>query len=279
MKLGPQEHSVTGLDVTVFEAKGKDAIDLIQRLSTNQVLVAPPAVIDNLFADMNGRVVAPTQVWRVEHGNFLVVERSLGKVLTDWLASMTFREDASFIERKDVTVARTILPADYHPTARPAESGAEAHRTIMFGGRFLKETLFFTAPPPPVHSIDAATFRYLAFECGAVTRCADVIVGRNPHEAELSGWLSEQKGCYTGQEVIARLETYQKVQRKVRVFAVDGGDVGVSLHRGDETVADIAAVASLPGKPTLLAAYVKNAALGERELRLKDGRVATKVTP
>ena len=37
----------------------------------------------------------------------------------------------------------------------------------------------------------------------------------NPLEAGLIGVLDFEKGCYIGQEVIARLDTYQKVQRSL----------------------------------------------------------------
>jgi folate-binding protein YgfZ len=37
----------------------------------------------------------------------------------------------------------------------------------------------------------------------------------NPHEAGLVDYIDFNKGCYIGQEVIARLQTYSKVQRKL----------------------------------------------------------------
>ena len=38
----------------------------------------------------------------------------------------------------------------------------------------------------------------------------------NPHEAGLLNFVSFTKGCYIGQEVIARLDTYEKVQRNLK---------------------------------------------------------------
>ncbi|MEW6701434.1 MAG: hypothetical protein AB1298_01835, partial [Bacteroidota bacterium] len=63
----------------------------------------------------------------------------------------------------------------------------------------------------------------------------------NPHETNLINEVSFKKGCYIGQEVIARLDTYDKVQRKLlkvnfgthigskemlMVFDEDGNQVG-----------------------------------------------------
>ncbi len=40
----------------------------------------------------------------------------------------------------------------------------------------------------------------------------------NPHEANVINDVSHTKGCYIGQEVIARLDTYDKVQRELKHF-------------------------------------------------------------
>ena len=40
----------------------------------------------------------------------------------------------------------------------------------------------------------------------------------NPIEAGLYSLIDFDKGCYVGQEVIARLDTYDKVQRSVKVL-------------------------------------------------------------
>ena len=52
----------------------------------------------------------------------------------------------------------------------------------------------------------------------------------NPLESRLKGSISYNKGCYIGQEVIARLTTYNKVQRRLMAGLVDGAaDVGSRL--------------------------------------------------
>lgn len=48
----------------------------------------------------------------------------------------------------------------------------------------------------------------------------DVVEGMIPFEANLEAWVSTSKGCYTGQETIARIETYGDVARRLRVLAV-----------------------------------------------------------
>ncbi len=71
----------------------------------------------------------------------------------------------------------------------------------------------------------------------------------NPHEIGLIPEVSFKKGCYIGQEVIARLDTYDKVQKELKgvvfktdqeielplaIFSIDGTEVGevTSIEHG-----------------------------------------------
>ena len=55
----------------------------------------------------------------------------------------------------------------------------------------------------------------------------------NPLEAGLIGAIDFHKGCYIGQEVIARLDTYQKVQKRLVALRFDGAGDGIST--GNDT--------------------------------------------
>jgi len=48
----------------------------------------------------------------------------------------------------------------------------------------------------------------------------------NPLETNLEDFIDFKKGCYIGQEVIARLQTYNKVQKKL-VGLKFSGSIGV----------------------------------------------------
>jgi len=51
----------------------------------------------------------------------------------------------------------------------------------------------------------------------------------NPHELDLLNMVDFKKGCYIGQEVIARLDTYDKVQKKLK-----GLSFGEKLRPGEK---------------------------------------------
>jgi len=73
----------------------------------------------------------------------------------------------------------------------------------------------------PIGALDAEVLRV---EAGIPADGHELTEDWNPWEARLDGSFSVAKGCYTGQEVLARLNTYDKIQRRL---------VGVRLGPGD----------------------------------------------
>ena len=85
----------------------------------------------------------------------------------------------------------------------------------------------------------------------------------NPLEAGLIGSIDFAKGCYIGQEVIARLDTYKKVQK----YLVSLRFADASVSPGDELlqegvkVGEVTSVAPEPSDGSLMGlGYVKTAA-------------------
>jgi folate-binding protein YgfZ len=52
----------------------------------------------------------------------------------------------------------------------------------------------------------------------------------NPLEAGLNSSISYDKGCYIGQEVVLRLNTYKKVQKHLMGIVVEEGSPDIATH-------------------------------------------------
>jgi folate-binding protein YgfZ len=111
----------------------------------------------------------------------------------------------------------------------------------------------------------------------------------NPLEAGLTQYISFTKGCYIGQEVIARLDTYDKVQRHLVGLAFDtppNAGEGEELEVRDvEEGKKIGAVTSIATSPaldrTIGLAYVRtnHAVPGGRVKVLSgDGEIGAVIT-
>jgi folate-binding protein YgfZ len=87
----------------------------------------------------------------------------------------------------------------------------------------------------------------------------------NPLEAGLIGSIDFHKGCYIGQEVIARLDTYQKVQKRlVRLRFSPEAPVspGAALEDNGHEVGKVTSVSSIPTTGELIGlGYVRTASL------------------
>ena len=99
----------------------------------------------------------------------------------------------------------------------------------------------------------------------------------NPLETGLWGSISFTKGCYIGQEVIARLDTYQKVQRhlvSLRFSPNARVAEGVKLARDGKEAGHITSVVELPTTGDLIGlGYVrKEAAEVGTRMSIAEGR-------
>jgi folate-binding protein YgfZ len=72
-----------------------------------------------------------------------------------------------------------------------------------------------------VPQIDDETFETLRIESGLGKHGVEWTDKHNPLEAGLVGAVSFTKGCYIGQEVIARLDTYNKVKVRLMGFVAE----------------------------------------------------------
>lgn len=62
---------------------------------------------------------------------------------------------------------------------------------------------------------DNETYNVLRVEAGVPAAGLELTEDINPWEARLDDFISLHKGCYNGQEVVARLNTYQKVKQRL----------------------------------------------------------------
>ena len=99
----------------------------------------------------------------------------------------------------------------------------------------------------------------------------------NPLEANQWDAVSFDKGCYVGQEVVARLRTYDKVSRTIVGLELPAGcalpEKGARLFDEEQAVGEVTSAVELPGRPTAIGlAYVKRRTLRD-DLELRVGAV------
>ena len=273
-----------------LKATGEDGLDLLNRMSTNNVmdLGAGEGAVTVLTTD-RGRIIDVLGV--VNQGDHVILLTSPGRQQTviEWLDKYTIMEDLTI---EDVTAETTML-ALVGPdsgtilgltTSHGPQDSLTAHSVRLGGVDVLavEQPLGTLSRYWLIASPDDATelWQHLT-EAGAVPLGATAMdaarvnfgvpefgpeLGEpyNPLEAGLIGSVDFAKGCYIGQEVIARLDSYKKVQKYLVSLIFDAYATvspGDELLQGGKQVGTVTSVAPEPSDGVLKGlGYVKAAA-------------------
>jgi tRNA-modifying protein YgfZ len=186
--------------------QGPDAEDFLQRMLSNDVAAAD--LCDALLLTPKARVIAPVRVWRRGPDDFLLLtEPELGDTVRAALLRARFAAKCE-IEPEEHTSSIVFGGAEGLPTGDygvPAVEVLDDPAEPTLGDDEL-EVLRITAGTPRFgREIDD---RVLPAEAGLVERA-----------------VSFTKGCFPGQEPIARLHYRGHANRGLRVLTWDGTDV------------------------------------------------------
>jgi tRNA-modifying protein YgfZ len=226
---------------------GPDAADLLQRVVSNDVLAEESC--DALLLTPKGRVIAPLLVWRRDVDDFLLLtEPELGEVVLAHLRRMRVASKCE-IESEEHTSA-IVLGGETGIATR--DYGVPAVEVLDVAGEPADEELERLR-------ILARTPRW----------GSEVDEGILPAEAGLDERaVSFTKGCFPGQEPVARLHNRGHVNRSLRVLDVEDARPADEVRRDGEAVGRI--TSAVPG---LALAYVRAEVPADAELEV-GGRPA-----
>ena len=129
--------------------------------------------------------------------------------------------------------------------------------------------------------IGTATWEILRVEQGLPLLGRELTQDYNPWEAGLGRAIHLDKGCYIGQEVIARLDTYDKVKQHLvglRLSTTKLPPTGQPLRDGAREVGRITSAVHSPSLGPIALAYVRRSACAEGTVLDADGAQATVVS-
>jgi folate-binding protein YgfZ len=271
---------------------GKDAADLLHRLSTNGIKdLRPGQGTATVFTTSKGRILDLVEIYRLEDRLLALTGPGRARSLLEWIDRYTFREEVRgedwsathgtlgiFGARAARVVAalcgeEAAARPRHHP-GRVDIGGAPAilARTYPLAGEGFHLTAEAKSMPAIGERIRAAggvtpageeCLELLRIEAGLPAHGRELTEEHNPWEARLHDAVSLSKGCYVGQEVIARLDTYDKVSRCLVRLRVEGGEApppGSILEAGGERTGILTSAAAVPGEGWIAAlGYVREA--------------------
>jgi len=189
--------------------KGPDAADYLQRMLSNDVeALAVGSSGEALLLTAKARVIAPLRVLRRSHDDFLLLtEPELGDRARSELLRMRFAAKAE-IEPEEHT--STLVFEEPRDGAIPnADYGRDAWEVL---------DAFVDGEP-----LDEGELERMRIEAGTPRYGREIDDRVLPAEAGLTDRaVSFTKGCYPGQEPIARQHYRGKVNRRLRVLELAG---------------------------------------------------------
>jgi tRNA-modifying protein YgfZ len=221
-----------------IRVKGPDAEEFLQRMVSNDVTQGD--VVDALLLTPKARLIAPLRVLRRGSDDFLLLtEPQLGE-----------------------TVRTSLLRARL---ASKCEVEPEQHTSTLVwsdeeGFASAREELDVDVEP----NVNAGELERLRIEEGVPAWGSELDDSILPAEAGLDEThISFTKGCYPGQEPIARLHYRGHVNRRLRRLDVDSAQPGDEIRVGDKVVGRV--TSAVPGR-TL--GYVRVDVSPDAELRV-----------
>jgi len=289
----PSPHSLEGAcridDWGVIRARGADAAKFLQGQLTNDVLTltAGHARLAG-FCSAKGRLQASFVIWKAADDEFLLACSAglLGPTLKR-LSMFVLRAQCKLSDASAEILlwglAGSAAAARLDDAATWETRDHNAATLIRLPDPEGTVRALFAAPPgielasAADTALSLATWRWLEVRSGIVTIEAATVDRFVPQMVnyELVGGVDFQKGCYPGQEVVARSQYRGTTKRRTFLFegeavATPGQDVFLAGAEGEPAGTVANAAASPEGGGSALV-ELRLAALGDGELRLGSG--------
>ncbi|MDW8225707.1 MAG: glycine cleavage T C-terminal barrel domain-containing protein [Bacteroidota bacterium] len=290
-----------------IELAGTEALDFLHRMSTAELATLPVGEGQaTVFTTEKGRI---KDVAFVFHRELQAVEvfcsEGVGLSLLQWLRRFLFTEDVRLYPPQRWTGAAIhgfhsdaalqqlgLVPptgrgwgSGYATAVRgvpircfrvPPFMGAAAYFLLVPEVQAAEcEQLLLTAIGRPLAPEQAEVFRIFAAQGRYGAEWSEEY---NPLEAGLAQLVSTSKGCYVGQEVLARLETYSKVQRHlIRLWSPAPVKPSQPFYVETQTVGILTSAAPVPEQHLWIALGYVRREWGQAEEFWTEGSAGERV--
>lgn len=252
----------------LIELQGKDSLDFLHRISTNALSDLPVnSARTTIFTNEKGRIIDKTTVVNMRDFLFLLGSGVYSQKLYSWINKYVIMEDIKTLDVSDkysvfefygpqaasfmIMLFGSIIEAIHESEIKTVENegqnffllrtdeydvrkytliGSTADCAKLLASIIEGNTVFDFNP------VGEAAFQVFRTEKGIPAAPFEICDQYNPYETGLISYVNFTKGCYIGQEVIARLDAYDKVQRTLKgvIFRPEDSPEGIfTLYRDD----------------------------------------------
>lgn len=283
----------------VIELKGSDSLDFLHRITSNSIKnLSREGIVNTIFTSEKGRIIDYTKVINFEDYQVLICSpENQAKVLT-WINKYIITDDVrpsdvngkysileligpqadSFISMICGNIVSAIKPNTFKIIntdgiifflLRIKDENEKMKFWILSSpanGEQLLKIMIEQKGIFDFNLVGEEAYNIYRVENGIPAAPNEINLEYNPHEAGLLNAVDFKKGCYIGQEVIARLDTYDKVKRYLKgvIFSEpveDEKDIILFDENNNEAGKVTSSAYSIKLKKHIGLAYIKKAYL------------------
>lgn len=267
---------------------GQDRASLLQRLTTNDIVKLKPGEgARTVLINHNARILDVLTVYALPEHLLITTNPGSGPALSRFLQSKIFFNDKVAVQdltsatiqinlygpqaakriEQIVSVDASSWPVHHIQAASIGASQVWIARTLPIGGdgfailaqhedeSVIQQSL---ADVPP---LDAATFEVLRIEQGYGGHQHEYSTEYIPLETGLTDAVSFTKGCYVGQEIIARMESRNRLAKRLMGLRLaQPVAAGGKLQFNGKEAGDLTSTAISPRFGSIGLAYVRSVA-------------------
>ena len=217
---------------------GDDKVDLLDRLSTNDIskLSELGQGMSTVLTTNKGRIIDLLKVYYFADHLMLISDMESINKVSEWIEFYTIMEDVTQVVISDETFQIRIFSDQPQAIFSEIENyetddffignlnGVEVvvisnkmnqKNCIDIIGQLSDKKIIVEYLKTHGTQLDSDQFENIRISLGYPKFGTELTEEFNPLEALLIDHISFNKGCYIGQEVVARLNTYDKVQRQM----------------------------------------------------------------
>lgn len=293
---------------SIIELKGTDSLDFLHRISTNSMRdIKKEEVKQTIFTSEKGRIIGVTTVLNFESYILLVTGIHSKQKVMSWINKYIIGDDVQLSDASHrFNLFQLIGPQSesflslfvgdaLNTVTDNSFKVVSADGVLFFLARIIENNglqkfwifaeqenakklitnMVNNKGPFDFNLIGEDAYDAFNIEQGIPSDPNELNDFYNPHEARIIDLVDFNKGCYIGQEVIARLETYDKVQKNlVGLCFPDSIETNEQFSLLDDQKNEVGVVTSIAYSPK----FKKNIALGyiKKPLAVQGTKVIAK---
>ena len=227
-KLAQKEAFVLRSDQLVLEIVGPDTLSWLHSLTSQNIQnLSPGDSTESLLLTPNGRIEQQLKIIITDSGALILVHKDKIEALIEWLQKMRFRSKVEISKREDLNCYGSFADlSGYGPTWQDPWSIPSAASVSYNPERraFLWQEVVCEAEPN-LEKAGLMAYHALRIAAGR-TEIEDIDERSLPHEYD---WLNSavhlSKGCYRGQESVAKVHNLGHPPRRLALLHLEQGDM------------------------------------------------------